>query len=45
MEDLDEEPVADIDSGDKKNPLAVVEYIDDIHAYYKKIEVILIIFR
>ncbi|KAM7517362.1 hypothetical protein LguiA_006945 [Lonicera macranthoides] len=38
MEDLDEEPVADIDSGDKKNPLAVVEYIDDIHAYYKKIE-------
>ncbi|PSS31195.1 Cyclin-B2-4 like [Actinidia chinensis var. chinensis] len=39
MEDISEEPVVDIDSGDKRNPLAVVEYIDDIYAYYKKVEV------
>ncbi|XP_057468780.1 G2/mitotic-specific cyclin-2 [Actinidia eriantha] len=38
MEDISEEPVVDIDSGDKRNPLAVVEYIDDIYAYYKKVE-------
>ncbi|KAK2995084.1 hypothetical protein RJ640_020724 [Escallonia rubra] len=38
MEDLNEEPIMDIDSADKKNPLAVVEYIDDIYAYYKKAE-------
>ncbi|XP_060173543.1 cyclin-B2-3-like isoform X3 [Lycium barbarum] len=38
MEDLEETLVADIDSADKKNTLAVVEYIDDIHAYYKKAE-------
>ncbi|KAL2523114.1 Cyclin-B2-4 [Forsythia ovata] len=37
MEDIDgEEPVVDIDSSDKKNPLAFVEYIDDIYAYFKK---------
>ena len=40
MEDISEEPVVDIDSGDKRNPLAVVEYIDDIYAYYKKVEVV-----
>lgn len=39
MEDIAEEPVIDIDSCDKKNPLAVPEYIDDIYAYYKKVEV------
>lgn len=39
MEDIAEEPVIDIDSCDKKNPLAVPEYIDDICAYYKKVEV------
>ncbi|XP_015884069.3 G2/mitotic-specific cyclin-2 isoform X2 [Ziziphus jujuba] len=38
MEDLTEEPVLDIDSPDKKNQLAVVEYIDDLHTYYKKVE-------
>ncbi|KAL3830507.1 hypothetical protein ACJIZ3_019309 [Penstemon smallii] len=39
MEDIiEEEPLMDIDSYDKKNPLAVVEYIDDIYAYYKKTE-------
>lgn len=40
MEYIDEEQVVDIDSVDKKNQLAVVEYIDDIHAYYKRTEVI-----
>ncbi|KAL2232109.1 UNVERIFIED_CONTAM: Cyclin-B2-3 [Sesamum indicum] len=39
MEDIDhDEPVLDIDSCDKKNPLAVTEYIDDIYTYYKKTE-------
>lgn len=37
MEDIDE-PILDIDSGDKNNPLAVTEYIDDIYGYYKKVE-------
>lgn len=41
MKDVAEEETAviDIDSCDKENPLAVVEYIDDLYAYYKKIEV------
>ncbi|KAK6160815.1 hypothetical protein DH2020_004196 [Rehmannia glutinosa] len=40
MEDINpEEPILDIDSCDKKNPLAVTEYIDDIYAYYKRTEV------
>ncbi|KAL0322840.1 UNVERIFIED_CONTAM: Cyclin-B2-3 [Sesamum angustifolium] len=39
MEDIDgDEPVVDIDSSDKKNPLAVTEYIDAIYAYYMKTE-------
>ncbi|XP_019187131.1 PREDICTED: G2/mitotic-specific cyclin-2 isoform X2 [Ipomoea nil] len=39
MEDLEEEDIVlDIDSPDKRNALAVVEYVDDIYAYYKKIE-------
>ncbi|THF99144.1 hypothetical protein TEA_022853 [Camellia sinensis var. sinensis] len=40
MEDTTDEPVDDIKSSDKRNPLAVVEYIDDIYAYYKKVEVV-----
>lgn len=40
MEDVDEEPIIDIDSADKSNPLAVVEYIDDLYAHYKRIEVL-----
>lgn len=40
MEDLAEELVVDIDSSDKKNQLSVVEYIDDLYIYYKKVEVI-----
>lgn len=40
MEDLDiEEEVMDIDACDERNPLAVAEYIDDIHAHYRKTEV------
>lgn len=38
MEDIAEDPIVDIDIDDKKNPLAVVEYIDDLYAYYKKVE-------
>ncbi|KAI4350221.1 hypothetical protein L6164_004694 [Bauhinia variegata] len=37
MEDV-EEPVMDIDSCDRNDPLAVVEYIDDIYEFYKKTE-------
>ncbi|KAL2895134.1 Cyclin-B2-4 [Bienertia sinuspersici] len=37
MEDIDV-PIMDIDSGDQSNPLAVTDYIDDIYAYYKKVE-------
>ncbi|PHU09543.1 Cyclin-B2-4 [Capsicum chinense] len=36
MEDAEDWLVVDIDSSDKKNKLTVVEYIDDIYAYYKK---------
>ncbi|KAF3642694.1 Cyclin-B2-3 [Capsicum annuum] len=39
MEDAEDWSVVDIDSSDKKNELTVVEYIDDIYAYYKKDEV------
>ncbi|KAF3621061.1 putative U-box domain-containing protein 15-like [Capsicum annuum] len=38
MEDTEDWSVVDIDSFDKKNELTVVEYIDDIYAYYKKAE-------
>ncbi|TYI88728.1 hypothetical protein E1A91_D03G003000v1 [Gossypium mustelinum] len=39
MEDIIiEEPIVDIDGCDTKNPLAVVEYVEDLHAYYKNIE-------
>ncbi|KAG9443128.1 hypothetical protein H6P81_018982 [Aristolochia fimbriata] len=38
MDDLDAEAIHDIDSCDKKNPLAVVEYIEDIYNYYRKTE-------
>lgn len=38
MEDV-EEPVLDIDDCDRQDPLAVVEYIDDIYRFYKDIEV------
>ncbi|KAL3645341.1 E2F/DP winged-helix DNA-binding domain [Castilleja foliolosa] len=42
MEDVDDdaedEPVVDIDNGDRKNPVAVTEYIDDLYAHYKRAE-------
>ncbi|XP_050227291.1 G2/mitotic-specific cyclin-2-like isoform X2 [Mercurialis annua] len=40
MEDIiEEEPVVvDIDGCDAKNPLAVVEYVEDLYNYYRKIE-------
>nr|KYP44466.1 Cyclin-B2-3 [Cajanus cajan] len=37
MEDV-EEPVMDIDACDRKDPLAVVEYIDDLYRFYKDTE-------
>lgn len=40
LEDVAEDPVMDIDYEEKKNPQAVVEYIDDIYNFYKKAEVI-----
>lgn len=40
MEDIAEEPVVDIDSCDAKNPLAVVDYIEDLYSYYRKMEVL-----
>lgn len=39
MEDLEVEPVLDIDSYDSNNPLAVVDYVEDIYTYYRQIEV------
>ncbi|XP_042500856.1 G2/mitotic-specific cyclin-2-like isoform X2 [Macadamia integrifolia] len=38
MEDITLDPVTDIDSCDSKNPLAVVDYIEDIYAHYRKSE-------
>lgn len=39
MEDVEEDHVLDIDSSDVKDPLAVVEYIESIHAHYRGTEV------
>uniref|UniRef100_A0A2C9WL48 B-like cyclin n=1 Tax=Manihot esculenta TaxID=3983 RepID=A0A2C9WL48_MANES len=38
MEDIIEEPILDIDGCDAKNPLAVVDYVEDMYAYYRKKE-------
>ncbi|GMI68251.1 Cyclin B2;1 [Hibiscus trionum] len=39
MEDIvEEEPIVDIDGCDAKNPLAVVEYVEDLYACYRKME-------
>ncbi|KAK9074806.1 hypothetical protein SSX86_003125 [Deinandra increscens subsp. villosa] len=38
MEDIFEEPVVDIDISDTKNSLAVVEYVEDLYAHYRKME-------
>lgn len=39
MEDLEEESIPDIDSCDAKNPLAVVEYVEEIYDFYRQTEV------
>lgn len=39
MEDIIEEPIIDIDASDAKNPLAVTDYVEDLYAFYKKMEV------
>lgn len=36
---MDEDPIMDIDGRDAKNQLAVVEYVEDIYAYYRRMEV------
>ncbi|RWR92962.1 G2/mitotic-specific cyclin-2-like protein [Cinnamomum micranthum f. kanehirae] len=36
--DLEVEPVPDIDGCDRKNTLAVVEYVEDIYAFYRRAE-------
>ncbi|XP_022740327.1 G2/mitotic-specific cyclin-2-like isoform X2 [Durio zibethinus] len=38
MEDIAEDAIVDIDGCDAKNPLAVVDYAEDLHAYYRKME-------
>ncbi|KAI7724538.1 hypothetical protein M8C21_032560 [Ambrosia artemisiifolia] len=38
MEDIFEEPVIDIDISDTRNTLAVVEYVEDLYAHYKRME-------
>ncbi|PHT89388.1 G2/mitotic-specific cyclin-2 [Capsicum annuum] len=39
MEDVYEEALIDIDSDDANNPLAVVDYVGDLYANYRKMEV------
>lgn len=41
MEDVvvPEEPILDIDVSDSKNTLAAVEYVQDLYAFYRKMEV------
>ncbi|KAJ6682356.1 CYCLIN-B2-1 [Salix koriyanagi] len=38
MEDITEEPILNIDDSDAKNPLAVVDYVEDLYDYYRKME-------
>lgn len=40
MEDIFEETIDDIDKGDVKNPLVVADYVEDLYAYYRRMEVI-----
>lgn len=40
MEDVgEEEQVLDIDGVDKNNTLAVVDYVNDLYAHYRRVEV------
>ncbi|XWS42223.1 hypothetical protein CRYUN_Cryun17cG0149600 [Craigia yunnanensis] len=38
MEDIFEEAIVDIDGCDARNPLAVVDYVEDLYAFYRKME-------
>ncbi|XP_075499612.1 LOW QUALITY PROTEIN: G2/mitotic-specific cyclin-2-like [Primulina tabacum] len=38
MEDIFEDTILDIDGCDSKDPLAMIEYVEDLYVYYKKIE-------
>ncbi|KAF2550406.1 hypothetical protein F2Q68_00037887 [Brassica cretica] len=38
MEEEEQEPVLDIDVDDAHNPLALVEYVQDLHEFYRKNE-------
>ncbi|CAI9753327.1 unnamed protein product [Fraxinus pennsylvanica] len=38
MADIFEETIMDIDSDDSKNPLSVVDYVEDLYKFYKKME-------
>ncbi|CAA3005529.1 G2 mitotic-specific cyclin-2-like [Olea europaea subsp. europaea] len=38
MADIFEETITDIDSDDSKDPLAVVDYVEDLYKFYKKTE-------
>ena len=38
-EEEEEEPVIDIDDGNLKDPLSVVEYVSEIYDHYRKTEV------
>ncbi|XVF62280.1 hypothetical protein PTKIN_Ptkin08bG0204800 [Pterospermum kingtungense] len=38
MEDIIEEPVVDIDGRDAKNPLAAVDYVEDLYEFYRRME-------
>ncbi|KAG6387693.1 hypothetical protein SASPL_152885 [Salvia splendens] len=38
MEDIFEDTSTDIDACDAKNPFGVVDYVEDLYAYYKKME-------
>ncbi|KAJ8764120.1 hypothetical protein K2173_005026 [Erythroxylum novogranatense] len=38
MEDIIEEHVLDIDGCEAKNPLAVVDYVEEVYAYYRRME-------
>nr|GEX27007.1 G2/mitotic-specific cyclin-2 [Tanacetum cinerariifolium] len=35
MEDIFKEPIMDINISDTKNPLAVVEYVQDLYTHYR----------
>lgn len=39
MEDIDGEPIMDIDGPDARNPLAVAEYVEELYAYYRRTEI------